>query len=225
MAFLRRYDEDQPFSSFSVPAPEDEPYVPPNTDPGAGFPTGVINPKPDEPTPPVTGSGGKNGGGGGFNPALTGRPQFNFPGLPGFTPPDFVAPTLQDALNEPGYQFRLKGGSDALERSAAARGVLRTGGTLKDIVDYGQNFASQEYGNVYNRALQGFDRKYQGVRDTYAPKLAQWQMLSQAELQAALAQYARQWDMYTFEHRNDGYRSIPPPPEKRDVNSFGSFSW
>jgi hypothetical protein len=39
----------------------------------------------------------------------------------------------------------------ALERSAAARGGLLSGGTLKGIQRFGQDLASQEYGNAFNR--------------------------------------------------------------------------
>ncbi len=64
----------------------------------------------------------------------------------------FAAPTGAQLTADPGYQFRLQQGQDALERSGAARGVTNTGGTMKNILDYGQQAASQEYGNVYNRA-------------------------------------------------------------------------
>jgi hypothetical protein len=47
----------------------------------------------------------------------------------------------------PGYQFRLGEGLKALERSAAARGTLLTGGTLKGLARYGQDYASNEYAN------------------------------------------------------------------------------
>ena len=71
---------------------------------------------------------------------------------PSYTAPvPFTMPTAADMAADPGYQFRLQQGQQALERSGAARGVTRTGGTLKDILDYGQRAASQEYGNVYNR--------------------------------------------------------------------------
>lgn len=52
---------------------------------------------------------------------------------------------------DPGYAFRMKQGQDALERSAAARGGLQSGGTLKAITQYGQDYASGEYQNAYNR--------------------------------------------------------------------------
>jgi hypothetical protein len=52
---------------------------------------------------------------------------------------------------DPGYQFRLKEGMQGLERSAAARGGLLSGGTLKGIQRYGQDMASQEFTNAFNR--------------------------------------------------------------------------
>lgn len=52
---------------------------------------------------------------------------------------------------DPSYQFRLQQGMSGLENSAAARGGLLSGNTLKAISDYNQNAASQEYGNVWNR--------------------------------------------------------------------------
>jgi hypothetical protein len=109
---------------------------------------------------------------------------------PEFVAPQFRQPTFAEAQQEPGYQFWLEGGADALERSAAARGVHRTGGTLKDIAEYGQNFASQEYGNVFNRALQSFDREYRGAWDQFTPRFDEWKLLSNAEQAAGLAEFS-----------------------------------
>ena len=52
---------------------------------------------------------------------------------------------------DPGYAFRLSEGMKALERSAAARGGLLSGSTLKGISRYGQDMGSQEYQNAFNR--------------------------------------------------------------------------
>lgn len=52
---------------------------------------------------------------------------------------------------DPGYNFRMQQGQQALERSAAARGGLQSGGTMKAITQYGQDYASGEYQNAYNR--------------------------------------------------------------------------
>ena len=46
--------------------------------------------------------------------------------------------------SDKGFQFRLKQGQQAIERSAAARGTLVSGGTLKGISDYSQELASTE---------------------------------------------------------------------------------
>ena len=55
---------------------------------------------------------------------------------------------------DPGYGFRLGEGLKALERSAAARGGLMSGATGKALQRYGQDLASQEFGNAYNRLAQ-----------------------------------------------------------------------
>jgi len=52
---------------------------------------------------------------------------------------------------DPGYAFRLKEGQKRLDRSAAARGGLISGGALKAATEYGQEMGSQEYMNAFNR--------------------------------------------------------------------------
>lgn len=52
---------------------------------------------------------------------------------------------------DPGYAFRQSEGMKALERSAAARGNLLSGSTMKGIQRFGQDLASQEYQNAFNR--------------------------------------------------------------------------
>lgn len=61
----------------------------------------------------------------------------------------------QNALNQffqsPGYQFRMDQGTQAIERSNAARGRLDSGATLQDLTQFGQGLASQEFNNYANR--------------------------------------------------------------------------
>jgi hypothetical protein len=52
---------------------------------------------------------------------------------------------------DPGYAFRMSEGMKGLERSAAARGGLLSGGAMKGIQRFGQDLASQEYQNAFNR--------------------------------------------------------------------------
>lgn len=68
--------------------------------------------------------------------------------------------TMNDFQKDPGYEFRMAEGQKALERSAAARGGLMGGRTLKDISRFGQDFASNEYTNVYNRFNNDRDQRF-----------------------------------------------------------------
>jgi hypothetical protein len=52
---------------------------------------------------------------------------------------------------DPSYSFRFQEGLKALDRQAAARGGLISGGALKAAQRYGQDVASTEFGNAYNR--------------------------------------------------------------------------
>jgi hypothetical protein len=71
---------------------------------------------------------------------------------------------------DPSYSFRFQEGLKALDRSAAARGGLLSGGALKAAQRYGQDFASQEFGNAYNRLASraGFGQTATGAMGTAA---------------------------------------------------------
>lgn len=62
-----------------------------------------------------------------------------------FTPTDFAAGI------DPGYGFRVREGLKAVDRQAAARGGLISGNALKATQTFGQEAASQEYTNAFNR--------------------------------------------------------------------------
>ena len=62
-----------------------------------------------------------------------------------------------DLTADPSYKFRQKEGINALDMSAAARGKLLSGAQDKALTQYGQNLASEEYSNAYNRALQNYN--------------------------------------------------------------------
>lgn len=51
----------------------------------------------------------------------------------------------------PGYQFQLGQGLEALDRTAASRGMLGSGNTSADTINYAQGVANQDYGNWLNR--------------------------------------------------------------------------
>lgn len=70
------------------------------------------------------------------------------------SPEDLSAYGKYNYQKDPGYQFRMDEGVKALDRSAASRGILNSGGQLRRLTRYGQDYASNEYQNVYNRIAQ-----------------------------------------------------------------------
>jgi len=58
---------------------------------------------------------------------------------------------MSDFEKDPGYDFRLTEGLKALDRQAAARGGMISGKALKAAGRYGQDYASNEFGNAFNR--------------------------------------------------------------------------
>ena len=75
-----------------------------------------------------------------------------FGGVPGYDPASAMRNFgASDFQADPGYAFRLSEGMKALDRTAASRGGLLSGATLKGAQQYGQGLASQEYQNAFNR--------------------------------------------------------------------------
>jgi hypothetical protein len=58
---------------------------------------------------------------------------------------------MSDFEQDPGYAFRMSEGLKALDRTAASRGGMLSGAALRGATRYGQDMASQEYQNAYNR--------------------------------------------------------------------------
>jgi hypothetical protein len=60
----------------------------------------------------------------------------------------------QDQFNfrtDPGYQFRMQQGQNGLNSASAAAGNQLSGASQKALQRYGQNFASNEYNNAFNK--------------------------------------------------------------------------
>ena len=64
---------------------------------------------------------------------------------------DYTPFGMQQFQQDPGYAFRLSEGQKGLDRQAAARGGLISGGALKAATRFGQEMGSQEYTNAFNR--------------------------------------------------------------------------
>jgi hypothetical protein len=77
------------------------------------------------------------------------------PNLPTNLQTPFAAPTQADLQNSPGFQSRLALDQQARERSAAARGSILSGGTQLELGRAAQDYASNEYNNLFSQSLAG----------------------------------------------------------------------
>lgn len=68
--------------------------------------------------------------------------------------------TLADFQQDPGYQFRQSEGMKGLDRSASARSGVLSGGALKALDRYNQDYASNEYGAAYTRYNNDTTQRY-----------------------------------------------------------------
>lgn len=134
----------------------------------AGPPLPGTNPQPNVPVvPPTTTTTG--GGPPGYQALATSLfgAQPNIPNAPAFnyaafqTPSPFQLPSGQDVLNaDPGFGFREQQGIGAILNNKAALGIANSGGTLQDLVDYGQKAASQEYAGAADRAQNVYNMNF-----------------------------------------------------------------
>lgn len=75
-------------------------------------------------------------------------PQQALLGLQGQEAADAAMGNFQQS---PGYQYQLEQGLRAVDAGAAAKGMLRSGATLKAEQTLGNNLAAQDFGTYYNR--------------------------------------------------------------------------
>ena len=68
--------------------------------------------------------------------------------------------TPGDLTQDPGYQFRLQQGEEALGRKQSAGGSVFSGAALKQAQQYGQGLADQTYNDAFNRWRQEQDSTY-----------------------------------------------------------------
>lgn len=170
------------------------PYAPGKTAADDPDPMGADDPPAPSPTPSPAPSGG-GGGGGTLSSLLTAYPgQFQRPDAGNsfrqavdllgpldyqpFSYEAFQAPSWENIGNDPGYQFRVKQGEQSLMNNRAAQGLTRSGGTLKELLNYNQGMASQEFGNVFDRAERTYDRNrgnaFGAWQANLEPELFEW---------------------------------------------------
>ena len=68
-----------------------------------------------------------------------------------------------DLQSDPGYQFTLQQGQQAIQRAAAAQGGLFSTGTQKSLAGYTTGTANQYFNDAFNRSLSTFNTNRQGA--------------------------------------------------------------
>ena len=112
--------------------------------------------------------------------------------------------TLAELQATPGYQFQLEQGLQGVDRTAAARGGLLSGRTLKEANNYAQGVAStgfadawqrgqSAYQNAFARKNQQFQQGQEGYANQYARQQQQYQQ-GQDSLQNAYSRYGQNQD-------------------------------
>lgn len=71
---------------------------------------------------------------------------------------------FQNYLNSTGYKFTTGQGTQAIENSQAAHGLLNSGATAKALTSYGENMGQTFYQNYLNNLLQGSQLGMQGAQ-------------------------------------------------------------
>src|SRR4051812_44378386 len=78
-----------------------------------------------------------------------------------FTPADYLA------NKDPGYDFQLKQGQQALQNSQAAGNGVLTGSAMKDLIGYNQGMAATGYQSAFGRWQAQNDSLYQRLMGMY----------------------------------------------------------
>jgi hypothetical protein len=92
--------------------------------------------------------------------------------------------SMADYQADPGYGFRISEGMKALERSAAARGGLLSGATMKGVTRFGQDTAANEYTAAYNRYQANRANQLNPLQSLYGGGQTSTNLLSNAAGQA-----------------------------------------
>lgn len=90
-------------------------------------------------------------------------------------------------LESPGYQWQLDQGLRAIDAGAAAKGILRSGATLKAEEAYGQGLAKQDFANYYNRLFDLSKLGEQAATGSAAADVTTGQGVAQTDASAGAA--------------------------------------
>ena len=127
------------------------------------------------------------------------------------SPDQFVAPTMAEVMERPGYKFGLEQGQIALENSAASRGILRHGNTMREMLKYGSDYATTKYDDSYKRMLgewktmqdegrYAHEQSYRGTKDEFTSQVDERRYAHDADYRKAIDEFTSQVDERRYAH-------------------------
>lgn len=108
--------------------------------------------------------------------------------LSGANGPDAATAALKNYQTSPGYQWQLGEGLRAVDAGAAAKGMLRSGATLKGEQAYGAGLASQDFSTYYNRLYNLSNQGQNSAAGQAATTSAAGTQIAQTDASAGKAQ-------------------------------------
>ena len=150
------------------------------------------------------------------------------------SPDPFVAPTMADVMQRPGYKFGLEQGQIALENSAASRGMLRHGNTMREMLKYGSDYATTKYGDSYNRMIgewktmqdegrYSHEQDYTGALDEFKSQVDERRYAYDAAYRAAVDEHLSALGERRYDHEQ-GYtraKSLRDEEAEREAVNAG----
>lgn len=118
--------------------------------------------------------------------------------VPGAGPVPLSQEEIEAKLQQdPGYQFRFNQGTRAVEQAAAARGGLYSGRTMKELAQFGQDLAAQQYQQTLGNyaAMAGMGSPFLQQLSSDTTSLGQLIMAGQQDLN-------REWNMSPWTARS-----------------------
>jgi len=178
------------------------------------------------------------GGSQGYGSAGYGGAGYGTGGAPGQVPNALNPNSAFDTYrNSTGYQFRYGQGENAVTQNMAVNGLLKSGSALKALTRYGQDYASNEFGNymgyLSNQSGQGLSaaNALAGVGTNYANAVSANNFTSaDARSNAALAGAAGTNNMVNSALQGVGafagqYSSYKPTPFTYSAGAQYSPGW
>jgi F0F1-type ATP synthase membrane subunit c/vacuolar-type H+-ATPase subunit K len=132
-----------------------------------------------------------------------------------------MSEVMQNWQQDPGYEFRQQQGEKSVNRFLADKGMPFGGQAAKSLLEFNQNFASQEYGNVYNRTAADRQDRFNRL----ASLAGMGQTTSQYLAGASTANAANQGNILMNSANIQGDLATQAANARASSTLYGSNAW